>query len=188
MLDSHNPLEPTWRNHIRLAELPWLRDHKVNSDVVFPAAGMICSMIEAARQMSEAEDSAFDIIGYELRELSISQALVLSDDENGVEIQVSLKRRKVGMGSGPGFWHECSFYSCQEGDVFIEHAAALIQIQRSKAFSEVDGGREEQEEIMAQHKKLDVNRAVCVEGMPSSSHFRFCDDVGLHFGKDMARC
>ncbi len=34
-------IEPRWGNHIRLSEIPWVRDHKIQSNIVYPAAGYI---------------------------------------------------------------------------------------------------------------------------------------------------
>src|SRR5690606_30892920 len=100
LLDSYNPLEPVWKNHLRASELPWLRDHQIHGDIVFPAAGMICAVIEGARQMAETEGSDADVSGFELREISISQALVIPNDDVGAETYLHLKRRKVGMMGG----------------------------------------------------------------------------------------
>ena len=182
-LDSYNPLEPVWKNHLRIADLPWLQDHQIHGDVVFPAAGMICSVIEAAQQTVDAEESGDEILGFELRELSVSKALVIPNNETGAEIYVSLRRRKVGMGSSAGPWYEFSYYSCQEGDVFVEHAAGLLQIQRPKEVTEVDGGREAKEEILTYRRRWDNKRARCEKAVSRSSHFEFCEDQGLSFGK-----
>lgn len=34
-------ISPTWRIELRLVDVPWLKDHCVGSDVVFPGAGYI---------------------------------------------------------------------------------------------------------------------------------------------------
>lgn len=36
-----NDLEPTWRNIVRLDDIPWLRDHKMQGMVVYPMAGYV---------------------------------------------------------------------------------------------------------------------------------------------------
>lgn len=38
-----NPSRPVWRNTIRASDLPWVRDHIVQGDMVYPGAGLICS-------------------------------------------------------------------------------------------------------------------------------------------------
>ncbi|KAL8670019.1 MAG: hypothetical protein Q9168_005420 [Polycauliona sp. 1 TL-2023] len=39
-----NRLEPSWRNIIRVAEVPWIRGHVVQSQIVYPAAGYIAML------------------------------------------------------------------------------------------------------------------------------------------------
>lgn len=36
-----SPMEPRWANHIRLSEIPWVRDHVIQANIVYPAAGYI---------------------------------------------------------------------------------------------------------------------------------------------------
>lgn len=67
-------VEPIWRNILRLADVPWLRDHIVGPDVVFPAAGYISMAGEAIRQHLHAP------CGYTVRKVHIDTALVLKSD------------------------------------------------------------------------------------------------------------
>lgn len=41
MANYSNYMEPTWRNIVRLDDLPWLRDHKMQGMVVYPLAGYV---------------------------------------------------------------------------------------------------------------------------------------------------
>ena len=182
-LDCFNSFEPVWRNHLRVADLPWLKDHQIHSDIVFPAAGMICSAVEAARQIATTEGSQENVSGFELRQLSVSKALVVPDDDVGIEVNISLKRRKLGLGSDTGLLFEFSYYSCQDGNAFVEHATGLLQIQFNKTVTEVDGGKESREEIISYKDQWDTKRPLCVNKVTQSSHYDFCDEQGLHFGK-----
>ncbi|OGM42335.1 hypothetical protein ABOM_007875 [Aspergillus bombycis] len=163
-LESYNPIEPVWKNHLRVSDLPWLLDHKIHGDIVFPAAGMICSAVEAARQIAATEGSSADVSGFEFRELSVSKALVIPNNDIGVEVHINLKRRKL-------------------GDTFVEHAAGLLRIQYSNKTTEVDGGREDREEIVAYNERWNSERPLCLTRVPPSSHYNFCEEQGLQFGK-----
>lgn len=48
-MNDTNPLEPRWRNFLRLSEQPWIRQHVVQGSVVYPAAGYLAMAIEATR-------------------------------------------------------------------------------------------------------------------------------------------
>ncbi|KAI1087095.1 hypothetical protein F5B19DRAFT_500382 [Rostrohypoxylon terebratum] len=82
----------TWRNIIRAAESPWLRDHVVQNNIVYPGAGYVCLAIEAAKQLANLQDSAGNktIVGYKLRDIELLAALVIPDSEDGIEVQTSL--------------------------------------------------------------------------------------------------
>ncbi len=78
-----NELEPAWRNILRLEDVPWIEDHKIIDDIVFPAAGYITMAGEAIRQVMETED-------FTLRQVVIQTALVLRDSKT-VEMMTSLR-------------------------------------------------------------------------------------------------
>ncbi len=83
-----NPMTPTWRHIIRPSELPWVRDHVVQSDIIFPAAGSITMAIEAMRQLTLPDER---VSGFVLKDIAIINALVVPDTSEGVEVQLSLR-------------------------------------------------------------------------------------------------
>ncbi|KFZ23643.1 hypothetical protein V502_01879 [Pseudogymnoascus sp. VKM F-4520 (FW-2644)] len=91
LLGSHiiegNDFEPTWRNIIVLENLPWLRDHKIVEDIVFPCAGYLAMVAEALRQLTQTEDFTF-------RDIVVMAALVLHED-NDAELMTSLKPMRL---------------------------------------------------------------------------------------------
>lgn len=81
-----------WRNILRCSDTPWMRDHVVQSQIVYPGAGYIAMAVEAARQMhAESSDTGKAILGYTLRDVEICKALIVPDDSDGVEVQISLE-------------------------------------------------------------------------------------------------
>ncbi|KAG9495698.1 hypothetical protein J7337_012254 [Fusarium musae] len=77
-------LEPQWRNILSLEDVPWLMDHKLKRDVVFPFAGYIAMAGEAVRQVTRSPIGG----GYRLRHVIAHRALLLSDS---VEVSTSLR-------------------------------------------------------------------------------------------------
>ncbi|MFZ0854411.1 MAG: SDR family NAD(P)-dependent oxidoreductase [Hyphomicrobiaceae bacterium] len=82
-LEAHHPLlgwrgvaqDPCWHVHIDADNLPWLKDHRVNGQLVFPGAGFAEMALAAARQwLGEA--------GVEIRDMSLVQPLVLRAGES----------------------------------------------------------------------------------------------------------
>ncbi|KAL8840015.1 MAG: hypothetical protein Q9170_001499 [Blastenia crenularia] len=77
--------EIRWRNQLSPREIPWLKDHQVQNQPVFPGAAYISTALEAVKQ--SVPDSKVSII--EIRDFIIGQALMIEEDY-AVEILVSL--------------------------------------------------------------------------------------------------
>lgn len=73
-----------WRNVLRPAELPWLDGHRVQGQIVFPAAGYAATAFEAAKFLAEGKSVRL----LELSDLEIRQAMAFSDEDSGVEVVI----------------------------------------------------------------------------------------------------
>ncbi|KAI1502975.1 putative polyketide synthase [Biscogniauxia marginata] len=78
-------LEPVWRNILRQKDLPWLAQHRVGEEVMLPAAGYLQLAIEAITQVNEQSDDPLTIQSYTIRDVAISAATVVPDDDVGTE-------------------------------------------------------------------------------------------------------
>lgn len=128
-----SPSEPTWRNILRLRDLPWLRDHTLGREAVFPAAGYFAIAIEAATQLHERAESEVGkqkheiaaVESYVLRDVTIHKALVTPDNDDGIEVLTNL-RASVGRGDG---WWDFSVSSIDfENGTRKEHMAGSIRL------------------------------------------------------------
>ncbi|KAF4595264.1 polyketide synthase [Ophiocordyceps camponoti-floridani] len=80
------PMEPRWRGFIRVSENPWIQDHQVQKTIVYPAAGMVSMILEAASQMRP------DVFGYELVKVRIDKAMVVPGSSHGLEVALNIKK------------------------------------------------------------------------------------------------
>lgn len=80
---------PIWRHVIRTTELPWLQDHVVQGNIVYPASGFIAMAIEAMRQISKPESGS--VSGFRLSEVDVLKAVVVPEDTEAVEVQLFLE-------------------------------------------------------------------------------------------------
>ncbi|KAI1756304.1 hypothetical protein F4782DRAFT_550158 [Xylaria castorea] len=76
-----------WRNILRHRDVPWLKEHNLGGEAVFPAAGYLSGAIEALRQIHEAESLSFE--GVSIRDVDIKTALVIPEGD-GIEIMTCL--------------------------------------------------------------------------------------------------
>ncbi|KAI2770922.1 hypothetical protein CBS147339_8237 [Penicillium roqueforti] len=117
------PFEPRWRNYLRTSELPWLLDHRIQGNIVFPAAGYLVMAIEASAQLSKDEEK---FARYVLRDVAIQAALVLNET-SGVEVMVSLQKSTQDQEQLYNF----HIYSISEDNRWTEHCTGLVGTQKS---------------------------------------------------------
>ncbi|PWY81670.1 polyketide synthase [Aspergillus sclerotioniger CBS 115572] len=121
-----SPFEPRWRNIIRVSEIPWLMDHRIQSNIVYPAAGYIIMAIEAASQVASVNPGG-TITGFYLRDILIRSALVLQET-SAVEVIISL-RLSGDDGSFQGPLYEFHVYSATEDDRWTEHCTGVVGVR-----------------------------------------------------------
>lgn len=102
-----NDMEPTWRNVLHLDEVPWINDHKIYDDVVFPAAGYIAMAIEAVSQIAGTKE------GFDLRHIEVNRALLIGKSMT-VETMTSLRPVRLTK-SLDSSWYEFSVFSHSGG-------------------------------------------------------------------------
>lgn len=67
-----NPASPHWRNHLRLSEMPWMEDHIIDGVLIYPGAGMVAAVTEAAKQVTMKAEV---VLGFEFKDISFMRAL-----------------------------------------------------------------------------------------------------------------
>lgn len=80
--------------------------------------------VEAVTQIHQAANSSQLITGFRLRDISIKTALVIPDDDDGVEVLLNL--RMVGVGGG-NEWYGFSVKSISNG-IWTEHSSGVITV------------------------------------------------------------
>ena len=174
---NFNPMEPRWRNVLRLAELPWAQDHKVQSNIVWPAAGFVGMAVQAC--LVEASRRSFAVERFVLRDLSLSQALIIPADSGQVETLVCMRPQSEGTQLDSGVWHEFKVYSVLEHNSWTLHCKGLCMfegptqenpISDSAAFSQAQAERAHQIE------------AQCDRPIRVPDFYQDIESAGLEYG------
>ncbi|KAL2813950.1 hypothetical protein BDW59DRAFT_24526 [Aspergillus cavernicola] len=130
LLVGANASTPTWRHIIRAADVPWVRDHMVQSNMVYPGAGFITMAIEGMAQLSES--NAQRITSYTLRNVDLLAALMIPEHDEGVEVQLLLRPcDEQALGSKD--WYEFQVHSVTADNAWTEHCKGQIQVERETA-------------------------------------------------------
>ncbi|KAK1991032.1 putative polyketide synthase [Colletotrichum falcatum] len=128
--------EPTWRNVLRIRDVPWLKDHSLGGEAVFPAAAYFSMAMEAITQMTELGAGNVEITNYVLRDVSIKKALVTPDDDNGIEVMLNMRP----VMSNPGeaaeahhSWWDFNVSSIDQDGIAKDHMTGSIAINAREA-------------------------------------------------------
>ncbi|KAJ5762471.1 polyketide synthase [Penicillium nucicola] len=79
--------DPSWRSFLCLENVPWLSDHVIQDQIVFPGAGYIAMAGEAVRQIYP------DKVGYSIKRVLFLSPLLL-EEHGSVEVVTSLRPHK----------------------------------------------------------------------------------------------
>lgn len=165
-----NSIEPTWRLRIRVSELPWVRDHRLQSQIIYPGAGFMAMAIQAVSQISpRGLDSPG---GYQLENIELLNALVIPDTADGVEVQFSIREAEDGkLSTTKG--NRFHVYSLTPDGAWIEHCKGFISAtsERKKEVHQPSLLSKDQDSI-GQHLRR----------IHPKDYYDFMQDIGPTFG------
>lgn len=116
------PSEPRWRNYLRISETPWLADHKIQSDIVFPAAGYLSIVVEAVMQLARNTRDLQEVV---LQNISVQAALIIPET-TGIEILTSLQQLEEDVSNGR---YRFRIYSVSQDNYWTEHCTGIVGIE-----------------------------------------------------------
>ncbi|KAJ5207271.1 Acyl transferase/acyl hydrolase/lysophospholipase [Penicillium cf. griseofulvum] len=172
------PTAPRWRHFVRLNENPWLRDHMVTGNYVYPGVGYLIMAIEASRQLAgEAK-----ITGFQLRKVNIRRALIVPDTKEGIEVSLAMATVED-FSASSRTWRRFQITSYNaSSDEWTEHCTGHITGDHETASDPVDNDREEQEESRAREFKNFYANKTCTKSMAFKSTYNNLQTSGLNFG------
>lgn len=106
-----NDLYPEWRNLLQLEDVPWVSEHKIEGDIVFPCAGYVAMAGAAIRQISGSND-------FTLRDVTVQTALVLSESKY-TELMTNFRPVKLNNSLDSAWWDFT--ISSYNGHVWLKH-------------------------------------------------------------------
>ena len=162
LVDDFNENEPRWRNILRVADIPWLSDHKVQGSVVFPATGYLAMAIEATSQYGVLHKvSVTSVTQYKLREVKINRPMVLSEDTS-TEVSLIMRPREEASNISKS-WIEFVIFSWTSETGWIEHCQGLTSLDTNdQKLNPINGERQ----MAIQRKQFKNN----VEDLQSRCH------------------
>ncbi|KAJ5752227.1 hypothetical protein N7520_009144 [Penicillium odoratum] len=120
-------VEPIWRNHLRHSELPWLKDHRIQGQILFPVAGYITMIVEALQQQSLTTGHTFRDRHIYFRQVSIQVPVVIAEDSEQIETLVQVRPASYSWKDNSEIWQEFRVFSLN-GSESTEHCRGLVAV------------------------------------------------------------
>lgn len=126
-VDRETSHEIQWRNLLRPKEISWLKGHKIQRQIVFPAAGFVAMAVEAMKALAGKSNIALVTI----ENLIIGRAMAFNDEHASMESLFSVKlihsskekiQAKFSCFSGPSNEPGALLVLNAEGEVTVELA------------------------------------------------------------------
>lgn len=152
------PLERRWRNYLRVSEIPWLQDHRIQSDIIFPAAGYIAIAVEAIIQIIKDSDHIEELT---LQDIQIRSAMIVPEAA-GVEVMTSLRDSDKALIDEEDQRYEFHIYSVSSDNRWVEHCTGVIGTQTDSSL--IDG-----------ETFVDLNGHVTAPASSDASHITVVD-------------
>ncbi|KAH6858814.1 hypothetical protein BKA58DRAFT_346728, partial [Alternaria rosae] len=159
-------LEPTWRNLLHIENAPWLRDHKVRGDLIFPFVAYMAMAAEAIRQITGVQEAV------EYRNVAARTALVLNEG-SPKELVTTFHRLRL-TDSLDSEWWEFSITS-HNGHTWTKHCTGEIQARYDKDCKFDSAVAHDNLPRKASTKKW--YDAMGREGFDFGHHFKSLDDI-----------
>lgn len=175
LVDENLDLEPRWRNIIRLDHHPWIRQHRIFGDSVYPAAGFVSMAVEAVLQQAGLNDIEYDHA--EFRDITLGKRLIIPDSSQ-VETFLSMKTCSSELHTSGSMWFEFHVYSWEANRGWEEHCHGFVAPQKKKQPNPVDA----QGQYPTVKKTLCVREDPCTQAVHLSQMYKNLAASGLSYG------
>ena len=125
-------MEPCWRNALSLEDEPWLNDHKVQNNVVFPFSGYCVMAAEAMRQITGIDAD------FTLKNVFAQNSLLLTEN-NVVEIRTTLHPDHGERFTEPKAWSFVVSSYAESG--WVVNCQGQVQIRRKNLPVALESGK-----------------------------------------------
>ncbi|KAL2850218.1 hypothetical protein BJY01DRAFT_261657 [Aspergillus pseudoustus] len=175
---GQSPAALTWRHFVRLSDQPWVQDHVVDSNILYPAAGFIGMAIEAVAQVHK--DSVETASGYRVHEMKIGKALVVPDTADGVEVQLSFFPRTEQLAKAIHSY-DFKILSASDTDEWTEHCTGGISLEGKLATSDTNWKTSQLDSSAA--KLFAESDSLCLASVETEPYYESVQKLGISYGE-----
>ena len=178
---DENPMDARWRQYLRVSENPWIEDHRAQNSILYPAAGMMVMAIEAASQTADPNKA---VAGYELRDISIRNAIVVPE-EDGIETMLHMKPWRMGSRAPTSAWEEFSIFSRANND-WVLNCSGLLQVHYQSETNPLFADEEIAQNWKHGRTYEDMVDS-CPKPTPARQFYEQMTNIGLKYGPSFSK-
>lgn len=170
-----NDLAPTWRNIVRLDDLPWLRHHQVQEMTVFPISAYVSMALEAMAQQAQMKQLDYD--SFEVRDLKVHTVAVLSEED----LEMTITLQPITDSSHGGRLHEFRICSWSKSKDWTEHCTGSVSATTA-IDNDVDGDRDQcSHDEQSRHQREQIAKAAIYPIVVPSLYTKL-REIGVTYG------
>lgn len=178
-LAESTPQEPRWRGFFRIEENPWLVDHQVQKATIYPASGLICMALEAARQCS---DPTLLVDIFQVSDFRIAKPVIIPAGEHGLEhiINAKILRAPSPDATQGSTVYSFSILTRTEHGQWQENADGLFTIfYHSRNTGKPTGESMASRDFANTYKQV---QAECTQVVNPRQMYERLDGIGMNYG------
>jgi acyl transferase domain-containing protein len=141
---------------------------------------MIVMAVEVAKQVAD-EDKLIN--GYELRDIKISKAIMIPQDEEGTETTIQMRPWKLGSRAFPSTstWQEFVIFSKRNGQDWEENCSGLIQTHYEQSQTPNETFEEQAQIKQYQQRYLEIKETCTFSEIPRQV-YEALETIGMQYG------
>jgi NADPH:quinone reductase-like Zn-dependent oxidoreductase/malonyl CoA-acyl carrier protein transacylase len=167
-------IEPTWRNVLRLDDVPWLRHHQMQGVTIFPISGFVVMAIEAMAQQAKAKGTSFTEL--EVKNLSVKTPAMLTEED--LEMTTTLQPNSECY-DGSSFDFHVRSWSQSKG--WTEHCTGIVSACVANV-NEVDEKRVEEDKKLRLEARIAVAKQEAQQLVTAPEMYKTLSDIGVSYG------
>lgn len=176
-LAESTPQEPRWRGFFRMEENPWMADHQVQKAIIYPASGLVCMAVEAARQCS---DLALWVDVFQVSDIRISKPVLIPAGEHGLEHMINAKFIRAPEGPHGSAVYTFSIQTRTEHGQWQENADGQFAIfYKGKNTETLTHGPVAGGDYVDTYKQV---QAECTQVVNPRQLYERLDGIGMNYG------
>lgn len=169
-----NSLDARWRFLIRKDEIPWVSDHRLHGSIWYPAAGMVVMAVEALKQL--VPDNHIDV---ELRDVSFTSPIIVSENPEGTETQISMVQAARSQGKEPEYKFRIFVRKSDESWGEVCDGSIFPR----KPVPDNNKGYEDEYKRQLTKETYDAVVSSCQSSIETSTMYqKISESTGLHYG------